>query len=293
MGAGASAESYAGTTSLANLTTMHDPFPVVFPSTDDGRDSGKPTQPPPLFGLRVLTALAGSPGASLVPWFDFIIGVDTTFFTPSATVFEHVLAACPPRLSLWVYNCKHQSQRQVTLFPRRDWGGAGLLGVAIQGYRYIGVANELASVHVTASESPWFEAELDYILAVDEVACAAVEDVVLHHRSKVHVYNAKRDDVRAFVLEKDDDDAAVGIEVACGLIHDIPARCRDTIGRNGATADTTQAPLNVRVKTPEGVGTLLARYPDGAAKVRLEDWDLANGAEVVAVLRGENVQLLS
>jgi len=289
MGAGTSAAS-DGATSLANLTTMHDPFPVVFPSADVS-DPGKPTQPP-LFGLRVLTALAGSPGASLVPWFDFIIGVDTTFFTPSATVFEHVLAACPPRLSLWVYNCKHQSQRQVTLFPRRDWGGAGLLGVAIQPYRYIGVTNELASVHVTASESPWFEAELDYILAVDEVACTAVEDVVLHNMSKVHVYNAKRDDVRVFVLEKGDD-CQVGIEVACGLIHDIPARCRATIGRNGATSDTTQAPLNVRVKTPEGVGTLLARYPDGAAKVRLEDWDLANGAEVVAVLRGENVQLLS
>ena len=216
----------------------------------------------------------------------------STFFTPQHEDFEAALTNSSQRLTLWIYNCKQQSQRQVTLFPRRDWGGPGLLGLSIEAYRYINPADELRCVHVESSRSPVFQSGFDYILAIDDTPCTSIEDVNIRDGSIVHVYNSQRDDVRIATVKRPSENVDLGIEVACGLIHDIPARCWTSFGRNSASANSlAQTAFDVQVKTPEGVGVLVARYEDGSSKVKL-DWDLGGGAEVFARLRPENVTML-
>jgi hypothetical protein len=292
------------------VSTLHDPFPnIVFPTPPQVPEAASPATsprepageaPPPLqpprYGFRVLSALANSPGQNLVPWFDHVIGVSGSFFTPDANSFEDAVRSST-RVLLCVYNSKQRSQRFVTVIPRRDWGGPGLLGLSIGDFGYLAEDDDLRSVRILSSASASFEGEKDYILGIDDHPVSSVEDVQLPHAAKLHVYNSGRDDVRVVHVHRASPQEELGIEVGCGLIHDVPLRCRATLGRNGSnSAGSTQTQaLNLRVRTPEGDGLLLERLGDGSDKVRL-DWGPGPPGEgalvVVGHFRREHVQML-
>lgn len=142
-----------------------------------------------------------------------------------------------------VYNIKSQSSRLVSLTPRDDWGGAGLLGVTIRLDNYAGAQERLIRVLSVEPKSPAAIAGLvplkDFLLGtshqtLDSTATLAAllrqnQDAVM----ELYVYNCDSDVVRVVALLPTRQWEGVGLlgaEVGMGYLHRLPSSVRHTEG---------------------------------------------------------------
>lgn len=81
--------------------------------------------------LRVTEVESGSPAAEagLLPDEDFIISTAETLVTSADSLAS--LASSHQELTLAIYNKMQRCTREVTVRPRANWGGAGLLGCQV------------------------------------------------------------------------------------------------------------------------------------------------------------------
>ena len=198
---------------------------------------------------------------------------------------------------LTVFNAKVRAQREVVVRPDKRWGGAGALGLMVEAPRAVDEAacQHCARVVRVAHRSPAFEAglepDVDYLLGAEGVPFESLDDVgdaVNASRQGpvlVFVYNALKDAVRTVRLGGAASGArggggGLGLETAVGILHEVPHRCRRTLGVDAAYDGHSAAAIapNVRVRTPEGEGAMVASREDGSSVVRLE-WGLDHGAQ--------------
>eukprot|EP00756_Hemistasia_phaeocysticola_P002192 Hpha_TRINITY_DN11507_c0_g1::TRINITY_DN11507_c0_g1_i2::g.32146::m.32146 len=87
------------------------------------------------WGFQVTLVAPGSPAcdAGLVPFFDFIVHMDNFNLRGDHTRFfiEYMQRNKGQPVRLRVFNLKLRESREVTVTPRDDWGGSGLLGCSI------------------------------------------------------------------------------------------------------------------------------------------------------------------
>lgn len=83
--------------------------------------------------LHVLDVYAGGPAdaAKLDAFNDYILGVGDLLFDGPDEFGELVSYNCDRAIRLYVYNAKSESVREVSIVPKNDWGGAGLLGCGV------------------------------------------------------------------------------------------------------------------------------------------------------------------
>eukprot|EP01006_Ploeotia_vitrea_P053326 TRINITY_DN67775_c14_g1_i1.p1 TRINITY_DN67775_c14_g1~~TRINITY_DN67775_c14_g1_i1.p1 ORF type:complete len:428 (+),score=56.62 TRINITY_DN67775_c14_g1_i1:29-1312(+) len=85
-------------------------------------------------GFQVARVIQGSPAhkAGLVPFFDFIIGVDNVEIEEESDYFkEYLKTHLEQQVILQVFNTKTRLDRKIPLTPSENWGGQGLLGCSI------------------------------------------------------------------------------------------------------------------------------------------------------------------
>eukprot|EP00968_Pinguiococcus_pyrenoidosus_P025018 scaffold5340_cov257-Pinguiococcus_pyrenoidosus.AAC.6 len=122
-------------------------------------------------GFRVLGVQSDSPAseAKLINFFDFIVSAaGVPLRTLDATFVELIEKHVDQPLPITVYNCKDNSQREVTITPSSTWGGIGLLGVTIRFDTYANMEESLVRVLEVARHSPaeiaGLKAGEDYLL---------------------------------------------------------------------------------------------------------------------------------
>ena len=142
-----------------------------------------------------------------------------------------------------VWNIKSQTQRLVTITPRSDWGGTGLLGVTIRLDDYAEADERLIRVLSVEHNSPASIAGLeplnDYLLGTTALSFdgdAALASVLRSHADRVveiYVYNTVSDVVRVVTLMPTlswGGPGLLGAEVGTGYLHRLPRTCRGTLG---------------------------------------------------------------
>ena len=104
--------------------------------------------------------------AGLVSFFDFIVGANGKMLLGSGDGLEEgdvyddvdfprlLKDSVNEKVHLLVWNIKAQEKRVVELVPRKDWGGAGLLGVTIRLDDYGGADERLVRVLEIDDDSP-------------------------------------------------------------------------------------------------------------------------------------------
>jgi hypothetical protein len=261
----------------------------------------------PMHGFRVLACETNSPSwrKGFVPWFDWIIGVlpQHRCFEKDDTLDRFVIRGEP--ISLLVYNTKIKAAREIKLIPDDRWGGRGLLGLLLEACQPIDEDACRNCIRITRVFNPspaasiGLEEENDYLLGCEGFPLQSLDDftdVVRYCKDSpvdVFVFNSQRDSVRVVRLSTNRD-GFLGVETAIGILHEIPYKCRKTLGMNAADdihATDVLVP-NSRVQTPNGMGFLVKINPDGSCDVRL-DWDLGPGVECLAHVGKGKVTALS
>ena len=164
-------------------------------------------------GYRVLSVLPGSPGtaANLDSYFDFIVEAAGVRLDELDRPFTQIIAQHVNRvLRLKVFNCMTQTERDVDLTPRNDWGGTGLLGITIRFDNYEDALSEVVHVLTCAPNSPGKKAGLrdgtDYLLGTsdqvfhDENELAETCAMFAEQPMSVYVYNSDDERVRQITL---------------------------------------------------------------------------------------------
>lgn len=260
-------------------------------------------------GRRVFSIQPGSPAAScgLVPWLDYIVGIEGQLFgeeDAEAPLTRGMEAGRKTKLR--VYNIKTGSVRDCSIVPTVV-NNQLFIGLRISLLHVPDVEGLDKVVRVTgvAEGSPAAEAGLepehDYMLGTVEFgAFATLDDVEFALTSKedtilqdVFVYNSIRDDVRAVSIRPrigwSEDGGILGAELANGILHQIPHVNRRTCGKDMITAGEANVEANERVMTPEGMGEIVERLPDGASVVRL-DWGLGRDVSVTGIFIHRNIE---
>merc|ERR1719401_3383795 len=85
-------------------------------------------------GLRVLEVFPNSPAmeAGLVPYKDYLLGTQEVMFRDMDELVEIVNLCLDKKLNMYVYNSDTESIREVTMMPRKGWGGDGCIGADIR-----------------------------------------------------------------------------------------------------------------------------------------------------------------
>mmetsp|Transcript_14223 Transcript_14223/g.46413 ORF Transcript_14223/g.46413 Transcript_14223/m.46413 type:complete len:300 (-) Transcript_14223:95-994(-) len=199
-------------------------------------------------GYRVLGVQAKSPASEcgLVSFFDFVVAAGGTELRElDSTFIDKIKASEDEALLCTIYNIKSKTTREVSIIPKRNWGGQGLLGVTIRFDTYFKADEHLVRVLDVERNSPAFaaglKAETDYILGTAETvfpdsdaltqACLASLD----SRLDVYVYNVDDDQVRVVPLVPTRNwggHGCLGAAVAHGYLHRLPARCRSSLGNS-------------------------------------------------------------
>ena len=85
-------------------------------------------------GYQISRLIMNSPAhaAGLLPFFDFIIGVDGVAIGEDGPFFkEHLKSHLQQSMVLEVYDTKVKNVRRVPITPNDHWGGQGVLGCSI------------------------------------------------------------------------------------------------------------------------------------------------------------------
>ncbi|XP_063699849.1 Golgi reassembly-stacking protein 2 isoform X2 [Culicoides brevitarsis] len=202
-------------------------------------------------GYHVLRVQDNSPGkiAGMESFFDFILAIDQTRLNQDNDSLKSMLQAnLNKETKLTVYSSKTQTIRVITVIPRNDWGGQGLLGVSIRFCSFKG-ANEnvwhVLEVHPSSpAEISGLRPFTDYIIGADSILHESEDLFTLiethEDRSlKLYVYNTETDSCREVNIipnsrwggvEKPNA-GMLGCEIGFGYLHRIPLK-------NGASATT-------------------------------------------------------
>lgn len=202
-------------------------------------------------GYRVLGVQPDSPAsnAGLVSFLDFLVGCDGRMLLSNddeeedIDFVETLKNSVGEELELLVFNIKSQQTRFVSLIPKNDWGGSGLLGVTIRLDDYGGADERLIRVLGVENNSPAEISGLielkDYLLGTSTISfssTAVLSDVLVQHEDKtieLYVYNIESDIVRVVTLMPTacwGGNGLLGAEVGVGYLHKLPSSCRGTDG---------------------------------------------------------------
>lgn len=209
-------------------------------------------------GLQLSRVQHASPAfeAGLVPYFDFIVGVDTVSLDADnySFFYEYVKKSENKPLKLRVFNIRNRVEREVTVTPR-DWSGDrknGLMGFNVS---WESAEKAIESTwHITnvQSASPAARADLmatrDYLLGMqlpaDNHTMTVFKDSSEFHTrleewrmvqeaiaiqkpdSKCNllliVFDSIANEVKEIVVETSAPNESLGIEVANGYLHVVP-----------------------------------------------------------------------
>ena len=149
-----------------------------------------------------------------------------------------------------------QAQRNVTLIPNDNWGGAGLLGVTIRLDNYAGAEDRLIRVLTVEPQSPsaiaGLVAEHDFLLGTTHESLettASLSGILRDNVDQVvefYVYNTESDVVRTVALMPTlswGGGGLLGAEVGVGYLHRLPHTVRQT---SGASVERKVRYLGVR-----------------------------------------------
>jgi hypothetical protein len=201
--------------------------------------------------------------AGLVSFFDFIVGANEKMLLGSGENliegeeyddmdFPQLLKDAfsnKTYVTLLVWNIKLQDKRVVKLYPRNDWGGAGLLGVTIKLDDYGGADERLVRVLEIDSNSKDSPALLAGLIPMDDFllgttattlnstdVLAGVLQIHLNQIVELYVYNSKTDLVRIVTLHPTynwgEGYSMLGAAIGTGYLHRLPQSCRSTIGKS-------------------------------------------------------------
>eukprot|EP01059_Diplonema_ambulator_P008348 TRINITY_DN1795_c0_g1_i1.p1 TRINITY_DN1795_c0_g1~~TRINITY_DN1795_c0_g1_i1.p1 ORF type:complete len:718 (+),score=172.54 TRINITY_DN1795_c0_g1_i1:29-2155(+) len=201
-----------------------------------------------VYGLQVGSLLPRSPAsnAGLLPFFDFIVKVDTYELNEDSVSFfrDYLKKHLGSPVKLTVYNSKLLCLRELTLVPSDGWGGNGLLGCSLEW------SNTVMSWHVTSinPESPLngvLVAEKDFIIGLEAVPGDPNHPIItlfcdkddFHSRltEKMQLRLERRSPDKLLLLVYDNSDNTIrevyadlgrspslGIDVGNGYLHNIP-----------------------------------------------------------------------
>lgn len=144
-----------------------------------------------------------------------------------------------------VYNSKCRQTRDVLITPRDDWGNDSLLGTTIRYDKHKCADDAVIRILSVEPHSPGAVAELqgmsDYVLGTPEEEFENSEYFLtllsdnIGKQIPLYVYNCVTDEVRKVFLTPSytwGGRGCAGIEIGSGLLHHIPTRCRETVGRS-------------------------------------------------------------
>jgi len=208
-----------------------------------------------LSGYRVLGVQPNSPasGVGFVPFFDFIVSANGVPLNKMDGTFMGMIKMSEDRpLPISIYNWKNNSLREVQIIPRKNWGGQGMLGVTIRFDTYFQADRKLVRVIEVVPHSPAHKAGLqplkDYLLGTAERAFTDSEMLFstlknsLDQPVDLFVYNTDTDTVRIVVVLPTlswGGEGIFGANIAHGYLHQLPAQCRNTMGKSLEGIDQT------------------------------------------------------
>uniref|UniRef100_A0A7S1JD48 PDZ GRASP-type domain-containing protein n=1 Tax=Eutreptiella gymnastica TaxID=73025 RepID=A0A7S1JD48_9EUGL len=202
-------------------------------------------------GYQVSRVIENSPAyhAGLLPFFDFIVGVDGLAIEDDSPFFKDYLRTHNGQaISIIVYNSRIKLDRRVQIMPNDSWGGAGLLGCSIV-WESIEKAY-LYSWHIldirpgSNAEKAQLQPHRDYIIGMQAVGtnepyCVMFTEEQDFERRLIQFQNAAEDpqsgrynkrSVLFLVFDTVDNsirevmcDIPLGCEVGGGYMHTIPA----------------------------------------------------------------------
>lgn len=209
-------------------------------------------------GLQISRVQHASPAfeAGLIPYFDFIVGVDTVELDGDnySFFYEYVRKSENKAIKLRVFNIRIRMEREVSLTPR-DWSGDrrnGLMGFNVS---WESAEKAIESTwHIThvTHNSPAHRAELmatrDYLLGMQLPADFAtmtvfkdssefhtrleewrmVQEAIAVQKPGVKgnllmlIFDSIANEVKEIIIETSSPDESLGIEVANGYLHVVP-----------------------------------------------------------------------